>query len=322
MMAQERVGPSLHAERMEWSWSDQSLLLPLAFERREWNAVYVAFFLAECTGSRVHVVHVQTGEEKHPEVETFLNDLKEFGRQLKVKFDVEQVAAKTTSPEVHEIADVIVGKASEKQVQAIVMSAHREAYFRELFGRVSDRVARLAKYKVVLVETPHPGLAIPRQPRRLLLPVLGDQLTPDPFIIAAALTSSAAVPEVDLVAARVIVLPMTAPLDAVEENMKHLEQEFSLRISVYIQSLGRLFTPRIIPVREAGIEIAEYAKGMGADLMVLSSEGASGFRGLLTAEEYEVVKRAPCVVLVVFPHMTREVRRLVEGIALGKKKVR
>jgi nucleotide-binding universal stress UspA family protein len=32
------------------------------------------------------------------------------------------------------------GAAGEKNAQAIVMSAHREPLFRELFGRVSDHV--------------------------------------------------------------------------------------------------------------------------------------------------------------------------------------
>ncbi|MGD0397217.1 MAG: universal stress protein, partial [Nitrososphaerales archaeon] len=60
-----------------------------------------------------------------------------------------------------ETAKALVATADEKNAQAMVMSAHREPLFRELFGRVSDHVGRTARIRVVLVETPQEGVSIP-----------------------------------------------------------------------------------------------------------------------------------------------------------------
>lgn len=290
----------LPSGKIEWSWDDLPILLPLAFEAREWNAVYAAFYLAECTGSLVRILHVNTREDKPEKRTHFLDRLKDFSSSLKVTFKVEQVEPRTASPSITEIANTIVHKSEEFDCGSIVMSAHREAFFTELFGRVSDRVARTARSKVVLVETPKAGLAIPKNPSRIVIPVLAEELNPRAFILAGALTSSASVPDVEILVTKVVHLPPSVPLDAVAipQIFRREEQEFSSAIANYIHSLGRLLTPRILPVRKVGEDVSSYAADIGADLIILST-GKTGHRRLLPHDEYEIVRRAPCIVLVV-----------------------
>ncbi len=289
-------------DTVEWSWSDAPLVLPLAFQPREWNAVFIAFYLAEYSGSKVYVTHVLEGEEDHAFEESVLKDIAELAQELSVQYEIISVPPRSLPPDVEEISAALVKVAKEKSAQAIVMSAHREALFRELFGRVSDHVARAFDGKVVLVETPQAGVRIPDKPKRILIPVLKEE-HPDPYIIAAALTSSASAADVEIYAAKIIELPPTVPLDAVDTAfpLKKEEREFSHFTSFAIKALGRLSSPKIVPVREVGTDVAAYVKEKRIDVVVMFSGRETGFYSFLTKDEYEIVSKSPCIVVVTLP---------------------
>jgi nucleotide-binding universal stress UspA family protein len=288
--------------QVEWSWGDAPLVLPLAFQPREWNAVFIAFYIAEYSGSKVYATHVLEGVEDHAMEEEIKRKIAELASNLSVKYEFIEVKPKSQPPSVEEIAQALVATADEKGAQAIVMSAHREALFRELFGRVSDHVGRTAKAKVVLVETPQKGVEIPQSPKRILVPVLKEQ-HPDPYIIAAALTSSASAADVEITAAKVIELPPTVPLDAVDMvySLRKEEREFSYFTSLAIKTLGRFINPKIIPVREVGADVAQFVKDKSIDVIVMFSKRETGFYSFLTKDEYEIVSKSPCVVIVTIP---------------------
>jgi nucleotide-binding universal stress UspA family protein len=284
---------------IEWSWSTASVVLPGAFQAREWNAVYIAFFLAEYSGSKVIVTHVLEGVEDHAFEEQFRRDLEELAKRLSVQYEYVTIDPPSKPPGVDEIARSIVAAANANNAQAIVMSAHREPLFRELFGRVSDHVARATEKRVVLVETPRLGISVPKNPKRIFIPVL-KEVHAEPFVVAAALTSSASVPEVEIIVAKIVELPPTVPLDAVEmsQSLKRDERDFSFFTSTAIKSLGRLFTPKILPVREVGNDVSQFITDRGIDLVVMYSARETGFHGFLTKDEYEIVSSSPSIVLV------------------------
>jgi nucleotide-binding universal stress UspA family protein len=293
----------MNNEKIEWTWSTAPILLPLAFEKREWNAVYIAFFLAEYSGASIWVVHVKDPDEDQEGISKFIEEMKSFASKLGVTFHIETIEEKNAYSSISDVAVIIVEKANEYHCQAVVMSAHRETFFRELFGRVSDNVTRKASCKVVLVETPHMGLTIPKNPAKILIPIIGDDIDPEPFILAAALTSSASTSNVEIIVTRAVTLPPTVPLDALKSTdiLMRIEKTFSRAIAQYINSLGRLVIPHIMTVREVGPEISSYAEEIGADLMIISSNKPSGYRRLLAGDDYDMVKRASCIVLVAFP---------------------
>jgi nucleotide-binding universal stress UspA family protein len=287
---------------VEWSWSDAPLVLPLAYQPREWNAVFIAFYIAEYSGSKVYVTHVLEGEEDHAFEAKLKADVVTLAESLSVKYEFVDVTPSSQPPGVEEIAKTIVETVRNKHAQAVIMSAHREPLFRELFGRVSDHVGRTSPSRVVLVETPQEGVAIPKSPKRIMVPVLKEN-HPDPFIIAAALTSSASVAEVEITAAKIFVLPRTVPLDAVDMALplRKEERDFSTFTSLAIKTLGRFISPRILPVREVGGDVAQFIKDDHIDVLVMFSKRETGFYSFLTKDEYEIVKRSPCVVIVTVP---------------------
>jgi nucleotide-binding universal stress UspA family protein len=287
---------------IEWSWSDAPVVLPLAYQPREWNAIFIAFYIAEYSGSKVYITHVLEGEEDHDFEESLRKEIADLAADLSVKYEFVEVRPMSQPPSVDEIAKNLVATADEKNAQAIVMSAHREPLFRELFGRVSDHVGRTARSRVVLVETPQKGVSIPRNPKHILVPVLREE-HPDPYIIAAALTSSASVADVEITAAKIVELPPTVPLDAVDTvySFRKEEKEFSYFTSLAIKTLGRFINPKILPVREVGGDVAQFARDKGIDIMVLFCRRETGFHSFLTKDEYEIVSRSPCVVIVALP---------------------
>ncbi len=292
---------------IEWSWSDSPLILPLAYQPREWNAVFIAFYIAEYSGSKVYITHVLEGEEDHDYEVQLKRDIEQLGRDLSVKYEYVDVTPSSSPPSVEEIAKSIVSVTESRGAQAVVMSAHREPFFRELFGRVSDHVTRVSKRRVVLVETPRSGVVIPKNPKRILIPVLKEQ-HPDPYIIAAALTSSASVADVDITAAKIIELPPTVPLDAIDtvQSLRKEERDFSFFTSLAIKTLGRFINPKILPVREVGPDVARYVEDRAVDVMVMYSARETGFYSFLTKDEYDLVSKSPCVVLVTVSGVGKE----------------
>lgn len=290
-------------EKIEWSWGNSPILLPLAYEHREWNSINTAFYLAEYSGSKVIVFHVKTEVSDESIREESLKKIKNFAPRLNVNYEIKETKGLISSKDVAKISDKIAFAAKEYNCQAIVMSAYKEGFIREFFGRISDRVARKASCDVVLVETPKAGMRIPEQIKKIMVPILKNKFTPAPLIIATALTSSASMPDCELVVTRVLNIPLTTSMDAIESTkfFRKIENSFSKKIAVVISSLGKLLSPKLLAVRDVGVDVAEYAKETGVDLIVMESNKPGRLGPMMTRDEYAIIRRAPCITLVVFP---------------------
>jgi hypothetical protein len=146
-------------------------------------------------------------------------------------------------------------------------------------------------------------MRIPRQIKKIMIPILKDRFTPAPLIVAAALTSSASTPDYELLVIRVVNMPLTTSMDAIESTrfFHKVEANFSQKIAVAIGSLGRLFSPKLLAVRDVGVDVANYAKETGTDMIIMESNKPSRFGPMMTKDEYAIIRRAPCITLVVFP---------------------
>ncbi|MEM3437912.1 MAG: universal stress protein [Nitrososphaerales archaeon] len=290
-------------EKIEWSWSNSPILLPLAYESREWNSINIAFYLAEYSGSKIIVFHVKTEVSDKSIREESLKNVKDFASRFNVNYEVKETKDLISSKDVAKISDKIASAAKEYNCQAIVMSAYKEGFIREFFGRISDRVARKASCDVVLVETPKSGMRIPAQIKKIMIPILKNKFNPAPLIIATALTSSASMPDCELVVVRVLNMPSTTSMDAIELTnfFRKIENTFSKKIAVAISSLGKLLNPKILAVRDVGVDVAEYAKETEVDLIIMESNKPGRLGPVMTRDEYAIVRRAPCIALVVFP---------------------
>ncbi|MEM3383550.1 MAG: universal stress protein [Nitrososphaerales archaeon] len=290
-------------EKIEWSLGNSPILLPLAYESREWNSISTAFYLAEYSGSKIIVFHVKTEMSDKSIREESLKTIKDFASCFNVNYEVRETKDIVSSKDVAKISDKIASAAKEYDCQAIVMSAYKEGFIREFFGRVSDRVVRKAICDVILVETPKSGMRIPAQIKKIMIPILKNKFSPAPLIIATALTSSASMPDCEVVAVRVLNMPLTTSMDAIESTkfFRKIENSFSKKIAVAISSLGKLLSPKLLAVRDLGVDVADYAKETRIDLIIMESNKPGRLGPMMTRDEYAIIRRAPCITLAVFP---------------------
>ncbi|MCP8322481.1 MAG: universal stress protein [archaeon] len=295
--------PTQMDDKIDWGWSNSPILLPLAYEHREWNSIYSAFITAEYSGSKVIAFHVKTEVDDKVIREKSLKSIDDFASCFNVNYEIKETRDLVPSKDIAKISDSIASAAKDYECQAIVMSAYKEGFFRKFFGRISDRVARKADCDVVLVETPRAGMSIPKQMKKIMVPILKDRFSPAPLILAAAFTSSASIPYCELIVARIVNMPLTTSMDAIESTkfFRRVEGAFSQKIAVAISSLGRLFSLRLLAVRDVGVDVAEYAKETEVGIIIMESNKPSRLGPMMTKEEYAIVERAPCITLVVFP---------------------
>jgi nucleotide-binding universal stress UspA family protein len=273
-------------------------LLPLAYDPREWNAAFVAMHMAEYCGAPLIVFHAVV---PHEEIDKeFREEVKSLARRLKIKIKVVNERLEDSSFE--SIARAIVMETIKQGAQGVVMAAHKEGFFKELVGRVSDRVALRNPTKTILVETPRPDVKIVGSPRKIVVLVKPGSTGKDAFVVTAALTSLATAPDADLIAAQAILLPQTVPLDALEysSDIRNIERNFAELVSTAIKNLGRLFSPRVLAARELGKDIASFAAKEKADLLVLTGRRTRALAGLFGKDTKDIVANSPCVSLVVF----------------------
>jgi len=136
-------------------------------------------------------------------------------------------------------------------------------------------------------------------PRRLLIPVL-DEFHPEVFALAGALTSSSHIPDVDVVAAKVIRIPQTVPLYSTyrPESLVDPSKELSfLRAFSGLPVLRRL-SAKVLLVRDSSRDLVGFAEDRRIDLIVLKGDWAANRHGFLAKTERRIAAKASCTVAV------------------------
>ncbi|MBC7091107.1 MAG: universal stress protein [Nitrososphaeria archaeon] len=279
-------------EELSFEWG--KILLPLSYTSYEINAVYIAFYISECSGSTVTIFHVKPPDEE--DKSSFKNEVKRIAEKFRVKYEVIEKAIEKFSHKI--VSDEIVKTAETGNFSYIVMPAHREKFYIEFFGRISDRVVRKTKCKVIIVEVPREGISLPLRLKKIFALTFEKEVGKDLMILATLLTSSASTSDAEIKVLGMIELPPTVPLDEVEssEEFKSWKKDFYNSVGKYIKLLGRPITPALIPIREVE-DVVNYLRENNADIILIQTRKPK--RGtLLGQREYEIVKKASSIALV------------------------
>ncbi|MEM3267124.1 MAG: universal stress protein, partial [Conexivisphaerales archaeon] len=282
----------------EWGWTNNPILLPLAYDRREWNAAYIAAHMAEYCGARIILFHVSVKNEVIDQ--EFRNSVLQLFKKLNV--ETREINAELAKESFEAISKAIVDTAASEQCQAIIMAAHKESFFIHILGRVSDRVARKSHIRTVLVETPLSGISVHEALKKVVVLVKPGTDGSEAFVLAAALTSLATSKDAELIAAQAILLPQTVPLDEVEfsKELRQIERDFANSISMGIKNLGRPFIPRVLAARDLGKDIGEFIKTEQADLVILTGRRSGQLSHVFGKDTEDIVRNSPSVAIVVF----------------------
>lgn len=198
-------------------------------------------------------------------------------------------------------AKAIRAYADKTGSQTIVVPVLRDSLATRRGRRSLAWMEELRGKSVLLIS--QPGTGVPRgRPRRILLPVL-DEVHPEAFALAGALTASSHMPDVDVVAAKVIRMPPTIPLYSTyrPESLVEPEKELSfLKLFRGLPLLGRL-TPKIVLVRNITRDLLQFAEDRRTDLIILKGDWDMLSRGFLSKKELAVAAKAPGWVAIVIP---------------------
>jgi hypothetical protein len=186
--------------------------------------------------------------------------------------------------------------------EMIVVPMRRGLFSSRKARKRANWISELSDMRVVLVSASSKQPATLEPIRRLIIPVL-DEFHPEVFALAGALTSSAKIPDVDVVAAKVIKIPQTIPLYSTyrPESLVDTEHELSFLKSVSgLPILGRL-SARVLLVRDVSRDLVEFAEQRRADMILFRGDWAAIRRGFLTEKERKIAAKAPSYVLVLLP---------------------
>jgi hypothetical protein len=136
----------------------------------------------------------------------------------------------------------------------------------------------------------------------LLIPILGE-FNEDVFDLAEALTTDANVPDVDIVAAKVIEMPRIVPLYSYykPESLINADKELAAIKSLPRWAVIRRIRPMVLLVREAGRDLVQFAEERKVDVIVLEGDWSAKGRGYLRKKEQAIASRAQCTVVVMLP---------------------
>lgn len=253
----------------ELSFQVDKMLLPLSYTSYETNAVYIAFYISESSGSKVTILHVKPPDEE--DKTDFINDVKKIAEEFKIKYEIVE---KTLTKFSHKaVSEEIVKMAETENFSYIIMPAHREKFYTEFFGRISDKVVRKTRHKVIIVEVPQEGIRLPLKLKKIFTLSFKKEFPKELMALAILLTSSASTKNAEIRAVCAIELPPTVPLDEIEASNEFIvwRREFYKNVGKYIKLLGRPITPAIIAIRESN-DIINYLKENNVDILLISTK--------------------------------------------------
>lgn len=274
-----------------------AVVLSLLLGRESWSSIGPAMSLATYSGSRLVIARILEEGEDRSLLELFEDSIERFAHEADVRYDYVDVRVgwDGESP-----ADALRRIATDAGAATVLVPIAWEAFPR----KIPTWVDSLTEFRVVLVRSP-PETSKPTWPARVLIPVL-DEFHQEPFDLAAALTTASVVPQVDVVAARVIQVPPIVPLYSTyrPESLVDKERELSFLRAIRNLASLRFLRTSIVMVREVGRDLVDFASERDVDTIILRGDWQLRRHGFLSKPEREIAMRARCTVLIALPSRT------------------
>ena len=183
--------------------------------------------------------------------------------------------------------------------EMIVLPVKRDVFASRTSRKKVGWIEEFSGKQVVLVAGPSKSPRTLEHPRRLLIPVL-EKFHPEVFALAGALTSGSRIPDVDVVAARVIKMPQSVPLYSTfrAESLVDSDKELSFLKPLRGLPLLHRLSARVLIVRDSSRDLIDFAEQRRVDLIVLRGDWAAGRHGFLDRTERRIATKASSYVAV------------------------
>jgi len=254
------------------------------------TALPVAMRLAEQSGSKILIAsdhELSTSKQKYLSAES------------RVPIEFTQLDIPEGSKKMRSAASAMRKYADRIGSEMIVLPVRRDVFAGRTNQRSVGWIEEFSGKRVVLVAGPSGPSRALEPPNRLLIPILGD-FHPEVFALAGALTSASHIPDVDVVAARVIKMPPTVPLYStfLPESLVDSDKELSFMRNLSGLPLLRRLSARVLLVRDSSRDLIHFAEERRVDLIVLKGDWDAIGHGFLSKTERRIAAKAACYVAV------------------------
>ena len=270
------------------------IILSLTSQTAGENIATLSMSIARTNGSRLVVLRFLSERLKTSLDYNLERSFRNTAEELGIPFQYIDIR------EPHTIEESIGELIEKTHVDTFIVSVPRTIFSG---GRqTSNLIKWLEKFsdkKILLVSDPLRSIKPLHPPFRILIPVL-KEFSEELFRVTTLLTAHSPVPDVDIIAAKVIEFPPTVPLYSryYPESMVVRSSEFSILRSARMKTLRRSITPLTLFVQDISRGIARFIEERNIDLVVMEGAWSEKKHGFLTESEQKIVKRAQCSVIV------------------------
>jgi len=253
-------------------------------------ALPVAMRLAEQSGSKIQIA----SDRKLPTSDQAL-----LSAESRVPIEFIHLDIPEGSKRMRSAASAMRRYADRMGSEMIVLPVGRDVFARRTGRKSVGWIEEFSGKSVVLVAGPSTPSRTLEPPSRLLIPIL-ESFHPEVFALAGALTSASHIPDVDVVAARVIKMPPTVPLYSTfrPESLVDSDKELSFMKTLSGLPLLRRLSARVLLVRDSSRDLINFAEERRVDLIVLKGDWVASRHGFLAKTERRIAARASSSVAV------------------------
>ncbi|MGD2216228.1 MAG: universal stress protein [Gemmatimonadales bacterium] len=292
----------------------EKILYPTDFSRCAGHALPHTLHLAETYGAELHLLHALVLHEADPSsLSHRLPDMEELYTALEEHADTQMKTAmqeheragfkiKSTQVRAISAAGAILDYATDNEIDLVVMGTHgRRGLRRLLLGSVAEEVVRLAPCPVLTVPE-REDRASPDHVERILVPVDFSEHAKLALAYAVQLGEGYGAQlhllhVVDEVIYPDFYPPVIPSGGSVTEELRDQSLE---RMRSLLSDFEDIDAAVHVRAGRAAPEIADFAKGHDADLVVIASHGLTGISHVLLGSVTEqLIRRARCPVFTV-----------------------
>jgi magnesium-transporting ATPase (P-type) len=276
------------------------IILSLTSQTGEENTAVISMNLARNTGSRLFVLRILNEQLKTSldyNIERILRDTAEESGVPCQYIDVR--APQTIESSVNETAE-------KTQAETIIISVPRDVFYGgHHTAQFIKWIEKIPNKKIILISNPTKLIEPRHPPFRVLIPVL-HEFHEEPFNLTKVLTAHAPIPDVDIIAAKVIEFPSSVQLYSrfYPESMVVKSGEFSILRRSSVKALRRHITPLTLYFQDISRGIAHFVEERKIDMIIMEGDWSEKKNGFLKKAERKIVKKAQCSIIVTLTHRT------------------
>jgi Ca2+-transporting ATPase len=276
------------------------IILSLTSQIGEENTAAISMNLALNNGSRLIVLRILNEQLKTSLEYNIERSLRDNAEELGIPCQYIDVhAPQTIEGSVKETVD-------KTNAETIIISVPRSVFYGGWHtAKFIKWIEKFPNKKIILMSNAIKPIKPLHPPFRILIPVL-HEFDQEPFNLVSLLTTNSTIPDVDIIAAKVMEFPPTIPLYSryYYESITVESREFPGIKRSSVQFLKRFITPLTLFVKDISHGIAHFVEEKKVDIIIMQGDWSYKKYGFLRKPQCKIVKRAQCSIIVTLASQT------------------